>query len=332
MVAASDLFSSPSENPRAVRVVVFLSNGRDMSSESPRESAARYARERSVRLYAMGVGEVFQEAQLREAVESTGGGYYSASDLSLLQEQLQILASDLRGQYQLTYITLRRTGEYETRIVLKLRNLEGDTVVGPFDMARFFGPDNRGEVVFDPPSFDVESGVSTVFMRSLHVPRNIDRIRFKLDTSGLSSVDLVAKKDGGLLEGWTLSGPDAAGYYDASSQTPLEFGNVGLLFALTFSSESIPDVPVEFDNTIYTGEKSLRYPQILAIAPLPPLTGRIAFSSTRGSSQNIYVMNADGSNVTQLTHHLGGQDFPRGRRTASASRSRPIGAGLLIST
>ncbi len=310
IVTASDLFSSPSENPRAVRVVVFLSNGRDTSSETLRDGAAEYAQQRGVQLYALGVGEVFQEAQLRASAQSTGGAYYSASDLSLLQEQIQILVSDLHGQYQLTYITLRRTGEYETRIVLELRNLEGDTVVGPFDMAQFFGPDNRGEIVFDPPSFDIESGVSTVFMRALHVPRNIDRIRFKLDTSNLSSVDLVTKKNGGLLEGWTLSGPDADGYYDASSQTPLEFGNVGLLFALTFSSESIPDVPVEFDNTIYTGEKSIRYPKILAIAPLPTLTGRIAFSSTRGSSQNIYVMNADGSNVTQLTNHLGSTRFP----------------------
>ena len=75
IVTASDLFSSRSENPRAVRAVVFLSDGRDTSSEILREAAAERAQQRSVQLYALGVGEVFQEAQLRSAAQSTGGAY-----------------------------------------------------------------------------------------------------------------------------------------------------------------------------------------------------------------------------------------------------------------
>ena len=322
IITASSLFSSRSENPRAVRAVVFLSDGRDTSSEILREAVAERAQGLGVQLYALGVGEVFQEAQLRAAAESTGGAYYSARDFSLLQEQLQILVSDLRGQYQLTYITLRRTGEYRTGLVVNMGNIEGSTAVGPFDTARFFGPDNQGVIVFDPPSFDAQARTSKVFMRAQHMPRNIDRIRFKVDTSNPLSVELVGKADGGLLDGWTISGPDGEGYYEATSQTPLAFGNLGLLFTLTFSSTSQDDadVPIEFDNTIYPGGKSLAYSRTLGIAPPTPLTGRIAFDSERDGNYDIYVMNADGSNVTRLTNHperdWGPAWSPDGRRIA----------------
>ena len=322
IITASSLFSSRSENPRAVRAVVFLSDGRDTSSEILREAVAERAQGLGVQLYALGVGEVFQEAQLRAAAESTGGAYYSARDFSLLQEQLQILVSDLRGQYQLTYITLRRTGEYRTGLAVNMGNIEGSTAVGPFDTARFFGPDNQGVIVFDPPSFDAQAGTSKVFMRAQHMPRNIDRIRFKVDTSNPLSVELVGKADGGLLDGWTISGPDGEGYYQATSQTPLAFGNLGLLFTLTFSSTSQDDadVPIEFDNTIYPGGKSLAYSRTLGIAPPTPLTGRIAFRSNRDGNWEIYVMNADGSNVTRLANHPEGNESPAwspdGRRIA----------------
>ena len=107
---------------------------------------------------------------------------------------------------------------------------------GPFDVARFFGPDNQGVVEFDPPTLDRANQRATVFMRALHVPRNIDRIRFRPETSKPLQVELVPSNDGGLLEGWSLSGPDAGGWYEASSGTPLEFGSLGLLAKLTFSS------------------------------------------------------------------------------------------------
>ena len=97
VAAASDLFSRPSENPRTVRVLVFLSDGRDTSSRTSRESAGQYALERGAQLFAVGVGDVFQEPQLREMAESTGGAYYVALDVSQLQRQLQTVGKRPAG-------------------------------------------------------------------------------------------------------------------------------------------------------------------------------------------------------------------------------------------
>ncbi len=312
VVTGSGLFSTVQENPRAVRALVFLSDGRDTSSVKDRDAARRFAQDRNVQLYALGVGEVFQKAQLREIAETTGGGYYDASDISLLQEQLQLLVSDLRGQYQLSYITLRRTGEYEVGIGVKVEDIWGSTDVGPFDVALFFGPDNRGVIDFDPPSLDHANNRSTLFMRALHIPRNIDRIRFRFDTSNPVEVETVSRRNGGLLDGWMLSGPDSTGFYEASSSEPLEFGNFGPMFKLAVSgvTEQTYEIPIEFDNSIYTAGKFLSHTTHIAVAPPPPPSGRIAFHSGRDENWEIYVMNADGSDITRLTNHPASDAYP----------------------
>lgn len=259
IVTGVDLFSSRHENPRAIRALVFLSDGRDTSSVNVREDAGRYALEPGVQLYAMGVGEVFQEADLRQMANTTDGAYYPAPDTSLLQQQLQMIVNDLRGQYQVSYITLRREGEYRAAIEIELDDITGLLETSPFDVATFFGSDNQGLISFDPPSIDRSNNRATVFARALHMPRNIDRIRFRLDTSKPIELDLVRREDGGLLDGWSLSGPDSEGYYEASSSETVEFGNFGPLFKLTVSdvTEESLEIPVEFDNSIYAGDKRL---------------------------------------------------------------------------
>ena len=259
IVTGVDLFSSRHENPRAIRALVFLSDGRDTSSVNVREDAGRYALEHGVQLYAMGVGEVFQEADLRQMANTTDGAYYSAPDPSLLQQQLQMMVNDLRGQYQVSYITLRREGEYRAAIEIELDGITGLLETSPFDVATFFGSDNQGLISFDPPSIDRSNNRATVFARALHIPRNIDRIQFRLDTSKPIELELVRREDGGLLDGWTLSGPDSEGSYEASSSETVEFGNFGPLFKLTVSdvTEESLEIPVEFDNSIYAGDKRL---------------------------------------------------------------------------
>ena len=325
VVAGANLFSTREQNPRAVRALVFLSDGRDTSSVNLREDALRYALERGVQLYSMGVGEVFQEEQLRQMADSTSGAYYPVRDPSQLEEQLQLIVNDLRGQYQLSYITLRKEGRYQAIIAVELDDVRGSMETDPFDAATFFGSDNQGVVHVDPPTVDRANGQATVFVRALHMPRNIDRIRFRLDTSKPVDVDLVPREDGGLLDGWALSGPGSDGYFEASSPTPLAFGNFGLLFRLTLSdvSEQSLEVPLEFDNSFYTAGKRLGHPPFIEIGPPLPPSGRIAFESGRDGNWEIYVMNADGSDVARLTDY-GGDDVspawsPNGQRIAFSS-------------
>ena len=217
LAAASDLFS---REAGVVKALVFLSDGRDTSSLNNREQAAAYARERKVQLYALGVGDIYEEDELRAAALETEGSYYRAQQFAGLEDQLETIVGDLRGQYKISYITLRRAGWYQARVSVTLRGAEGNFHTETFDVARFFGPDNRGVVQFDPASVDRASGQATLFMRALHVPRNIGRIRFRLETSKPVAAELVAGADGGLLDGWSLSGPDADGFFEASSGRP----------------------------------------------------------------------------------------------------------------
>ena len=198
LAAASDLFS---REAGVVRALVFLSDGRDTSSLNNREQAAAYARERKVQLYALGVGDIYEEDELRAAALQTEGSYYRAQQFAGLEDQLETIVGDLRGQYKISYITLRRAGWYQARISVTLRGAEGNFHTETFDVARFFGPDNRGVVQFDPASVDRATGQATLFMRALHVPRNIGRIRFRLETSKPVAVELVSREDGGLLDG-----------------------------------------------------------------------------------------------------------------------------------
>ena len=315
VVAASDLFS---DDPSMIRALVFLSDGRDTSSEKTREQAVGYATDRKVQLYALGVGDVHQEERLRSVVTDTGGAYFPVSDITGLEDLLGTIVNNLRGHYKVSYITLRRTGEYQAAVSVKLHGAEAWFETHRFDVAEFFGPDNQGVVQLDPPSVDRFSGRATLFMRALHAPRGVDRILFRLDTIKPVSVEIVEEIDGGLLQGWALSGPDSAGWYDAKSEGSIEFGNFGPLFKLTIYNidEQNLRIPVEFDNSIYADGKEFSRPVHIQIGPQL----RIAFVSERNGFPKIHVMSDDGSDVRRLTEYAveeyGPSWSPDGRRIA----------------
>ena len=183
MATANALFTSAEDNPNVVKAIIFFSDGRDTSSSLRRDDILDIASGEGIQLYGVGIGNVFEEPELAELVVSSGGAYFAATDLETVQSQLQLLTNDLLGQYKVSYITLRREGFYKVQVQIDFADVTGIFETLALDVGTFFGLDRRGFIGFDPPSVDTERGQAQVFVRALHVPRNIDHFRFKLDTT-----------------------------------------------------------------------------------------------------------------------------------------------------
>lgn len=295
-----------SEEPHTTRAVVVITDGHDTSSDIDREKAFDIisAEDNKIQTYVMGVGDVFQEGFLERLVLGTGGAYYPTAELSKLPQQLKTIVDDLEGQYKLSFITGRRTGKISFGLELTLKNSQDKSVTGKWTSQEVdVGPINDkgtiGRITADPPSVDEENNTTTMFIRALHIPREIRNIRFKLETDkdpldfevpiefdnkiytpqgkgigecgemrclvyeprgdlGYSAyrpsadtrttIEIVTKEQGGLLEGWEQSGPDEAGFYTISGEQALAYGSFGLLFQLKFSDAAANLVPEDHSD------------------------------------------------------------------------------------
>ena len=233
------LFTSGRDTSNIVRALVFISDGRDTSSAITRELAGEIALEDDVQLFAVGVVDVYQEEDLAQMVESTGGVYYPTEALIALEEQLRLVISDLVGQYSVSYITLRRRGVYKVRVQVDLPTAKGEFETKALDMASFFGLDNVGRIAIDPLTVDRERAEVRTFARALHVPRNVNRFRFRLDTSKEISVGIIPAAEGGLLS---------------------KDGDLGSTHLATMSS--LPQPPwLSASPVCYSGSRSLESPK-----------------------------------------------------------------------
>ena len=295
-----DLFSAQASTVAdASRALVFLSDGKDTSSIRTRGEVAQLARARGVQLYPLGLGDVYQESELRTLAMATNGAYYAAAELAHLEDQFIALVNDFAGQYKLSYTTLRRDGEYAIRIESTLAGVTGEFATGALPFGEIYSPDTQGRIAIDPPTIDLEEQTATTFVRALHVPRNIQHLRFTLDIDRPVTVSLVPAHEGGLLDGWELSPPDDVGYWKVTGPSPLPFGNFGLLFKVAVTEVSAEDVALRmiFDNSAYAGNKQF----VVVSGGEEERLAQIAFASLRDENWEIYVMNADGSGLTRLT-------------------------------
>ncbi len=267
MAKAASLFTAKDARPNVVRALVVVSDGRDTSSLTTMLDAFALVRRGGIQVYFLGAGDVINESELDRRASETGGAYYRAADMDKLKGQIELVAQDIKTQYKFSYITLRRDGTYNVQAYVALGPRSGSFESAPLDIAYFYAPDNLGQLTIDPPTVDWTKGQATFYVRALHIPRNIGRFRFKLDTSATVQLSLVSEKEGGLLEGWRVSAPDAEGYVDLSSTANLAFGDFGLLFRIDVSGLEGKDavVPVTFDNSIYPSGKSFEYPAVVRL-------------------------------------------------------------------
>jgi hypothetical protein len=128
------------------------------------------------------------------------------------------------------------------------------------DLGSVYGDDRVGVISFDSPTLTA-SGLH-VIARAQHVPRNISSFRFKLDTPKTYTVSLISAAAGGLCDGWNVAVPDAEGFIQLSSTTPLKFGDFGPLFVIDISPviETSLSIPFELDTSNYSEGKTFTYP------------------------------------------------------------------------
>ncbi len=293
------LYSGLESNPRTIRALIFLSDGRDTSSRVTREALIRIAEERQVQFYALGLGENDGTENLRDLAAKTGGAYYSAVEITDVKIQLTDLVEDFLNQYRLTYLTERQDGNYETGVSFSRGDLFADMQWGPFSAEHMLSDYTGGTISHDPPTYDPSSGTSTVYVRAHYLPAGIDRIRFDPGFAYGISVDLVPPSDGGLLEDWNLSGPDETGFYEIRGTTPIKRGTSGPLFKMVYNDvwERGTKVDLIFDEAIYVDHwVSWNNRSIYLREP-----ERIAFIAERGTGQyGITFINLDGEELKQV--------------------------------
>ena len=263
LYSAVDIFGGGSANKE--RAIFFITDGKETSSDKSPSDVMAYAKQGQASIFIIGAGSVSNGTTLAEISGQTGGEYYPAGSIDSFRQRLQQITRDLGGQYKLSYTTLKRVGTHDVRVQFEYEGLTGqfDTSL---DLGSIYGDDRVGVITFDAST--VTASHLRMVVRAQHVPRSVDRFRFRLDTPKTCNVSLIAAADGGLCDGWSINGPDALGYFELSSTTPLEFGDFGPLFNIDISpvTEITLSIPFELDTTIYSEGKTFTYPESINYA------------------------------------------------------------------
>ncbi len=247
------------------RTLVVLTDGRETSSFHTPDQIAALAQASQTNLFIIGTGNVANEDRLELLAGQSNGEYYPARDFQEFRARLEQVKSDLGGHYSLSYISLRRSGIYTIRVQFAHDGLSG-AFERDLDVGSVFGDDRIGSLTFDEP-IRSEDQISWL-MRAQHVPRNIYKFRFKLDTPYLVMATLIAGNEGGLCGDWRLNGRDSLGYFTIAADAPLQFGDFGPIVRLTLDGVYVDSLEAGFilDNSIYTGGKSFVAPDKLVYA------------------------------------------------------------------
>ena len=106
-----------SVRPPGGRVLIVLTDGKDVSSSASLDEAITAARNAGVAVYPIAIaGPEYTPGPLRRLAASTGGAFFRASDSGALADVYARIASQLSRTWQVNYLTAARPGD-----ALKLR-------------------------------------------------------------------------------------------------------------------------------------------------------------------------------------------------------------------
>jgi tight adherence protein B len=99
------------------RVLIVLTDGKDVSSKATLDAAIKAARSANVTVYPIAIaGPEYSPQPLQQLAASTGGSFFRASDSGALSDVYSRIASQLSRTWQVSYLTAARPGD-----ALKLR-------------------------------------------------------------------------------------------------------------------------------------------------------------------------------------------------------------------
>ncbi|MFA6240913.1 MAG: VWA domain-containing protein, partial [Candidatus Hydrogenedentales bacterium] len=272
-----------------VRAVVLMSDGRLTTPPGKIQDTVDTLVALNVRLLGIGWGSEVNHEPLARLADGTGGHYYLTKtalngDPSIpnFEANAALGADEMATHTVLRYITLN----------------EGDNVPIRFDGA-FDNPNDSpdqgviqgtfkeqdiklglvvGDVLLGQISLrsnGVVAGSTKVTLRADYVPRNVSEFEFELALTPTHAVTPVALADGGIVEGWALTGPVAGRYrLEAPPGEVLPYGSIGDLVRIDCTGAPASfTVGLLVDNTIYTGPeaKYFIYPDSLDVTNLPSL-------------------------------------------------------------
>jgi tight adherence protein B len=94
------------------RVVILLTDGRDVSSRASLAGAIKEAHADGVAVYPIGiVGKGFDPGPLQKLARATGGSYYAAASTGVLTSIYSSIAAELSRTWRLSYETTARPGD-----------------------------------------------------------------------------------------------------------------------------------------------------------------------------------------------------------------------------
>ena len=94
------------------RVLIVLTDGRDVSSNDSLDAAVAGARAANVSIYPIGIeGQGFDPRPLQQLASETGGRYYAASSTAALTSVYSSIADRLGHTWRISYVTAARPGD-----------------------------------------------------------------------------------------------------------------------------------------------------------------------------------------------------------------------------
>lgn len=100
-------------SPLVGRVLIVLTDGRDVSSKATLADAIATSREAGVSIYPIGIeGQGFDPSVLQQFASQTGGHYYGAASTAALTGIYSSIAKRLGHTWTLSYVTAARPGDH----------------------------------------------------------------------------------------------------------------------------------------------------------------------------------------------------------------------------